>query len=110
MANEKSFKLYVSEGTKKLKKGFNKTFLCNQEGCKFKSDDGTQYKIYLKFSKKYTQHRKCYNFYEFILLDHKLSYEKKSIFDELILEEINLGELEKSSRKIGFLSVCRHLK
>jgi len=76
------------------KKSFKKTSSCNQEGCKYKiifqSDDGTQYKIYPKLSKKYTQHSKCYNFYEFILLDHKLSYEKKSIFNELILEEINL--------------------
>ena len=49
-----------------------------QEGYKykitFKSDDGTQYKIYPKLSEKYTHHSKCY---EFILLDHKLSDKKK---------------------------------
>jgi len=52
-----------------------------QEGYKykitFKSDDGTQYKIYPKLSEKYTQHNKCY---EFILLDHKLSDKKKRAY------------------------------
>jgi len=65
-AGERRFKLKVSEGKKKLKKGFKRTFVCPIKNCKFKmvfkADlEDEEYVIDTKLSQKYHFHSKSFS-------------------------------------------------
>jgi len=59
-ANEKKFNLFISEGMKKLKKGFKRTLSCNVKNCGyrlvFKSETGEVYSVDQNLSQKYAKH------------------------------------------------------
>lgn len=62
-AHSKRFHLYFSEGQKSLAKGFKRTLSCTQSQCHYKlimtsDEEGKNFSVYEKLSKKYTKHSK----------------------------------------------------
>ena len=95
-ANPKKFHLVLSEGAKKLKKGIKRTLSCHIKGCQYKillkSDlEGENFEIDQKLSCKYKKHSKFFNLLHCqLFLDHELNFQRKDVFTEKVLKEINL--------------------
>jgi len=64
-ANQKKFKLAYSEGAKKTKTGIKRTLVCHISKCPYKivvvsENEGQDYLVYEKITRKYTQHSKSF--------------------------------------------------
>ena len=82
------------EGVKETKDGYKRVLGCSQKGCNYRlylksAEKEKDFQVFDKLRKKYNKHSNfiviCFN----NLLDHKLNYEEKSIFDEIIDNELH---------------------